>query len=161
MDGDGKLQASRGKHLPHDYKGSKVVEFDMNGDGFIDITEWVGPNDGLLIAYNPRKALNANQLFGNAGGFVDGFEKLSLYDKNNDKVISGEELKNLSIWQDKNGNAKVDKGEITSVSKLGIISISLNHRLYVSHFIQLKNGKKTKKRMWDWYPTIFYVKRKK
>jgi len=156
LNGDGILEASKGQHMPHDYSGSSVVEFDMDGDGFLDLTEWVGANDGILLSYKTGDDVNANNLFGTAGGFYHGYEKLSLLDKNKDGKISGEELSTLSVWQDKNVDGIVDSGEITSVQKLGITSISLNHSAdFVSSFEQ--NG--TTKKMWDWFPNIFRVKR--
>jgi hypothetical protein len=155
LDGDGKLEASNGKWLPHLYENTKLVEFDMNGDGFVDLCEWVGPNDGLLLVQSDE--VTGNNFFGNAGGFLSGYEKLSLLDKNGDQKISGEELKPLSVWQDKNGNAKTDAGEVTSVEKLGITEIQVTHQEYVSSFVQ--NG--ASKKVWDWYPCLFEVKRTK
>ncbi|BBM82427.1 hypothetical protein [Candidatus Uabimicrobium amorphum] len=155
MDGDKKLQASGGKWLPHRFDPkSKTATFDINGDHFAEFMEWVGPNDGLLVRYE-KGEMNGLNLFGDAGGFKHGFEKLSVLDKNNDKAISGEELKGLSVWQDKNGNAKVDKGEIKSVQSLKITSISVKHRMFSSSFVQ--DGKT--KSMWDWHPAIQIIKR--
>lgn len=157
LDGDGKLEASKGEWLPHNYQATKLAEFDIDGDEFLDLTEWVGPNDGLLMVYNKEKEVNGNAFFGFAGGFTHGFEKLSLLDTNNDKVISGDELKTLSVWQDKNGNAKIDDGEVTAVVALGITSISVNHDSLVSSFVQ--NG--ATKKSWDWHPCVFGLKRVK
>lgn len=154
LDGDGNLEASKGEYLPHPYNGAKLVEFDINGDEFLELTEWVGPHDGILLQSNERD-LNANAFFGEAGGFRDGYEKLSLLDTNNDKQLTGEELKTLSVWQDQNTNGKVDTGEISSVTALGITALSLTHQDLVSSFTQ--NG--TTKNMWDWYPVAFRVKR--
>jgi hypothetical protein len=158
LDGNGKIQASGGVWMPHRYKGGRLVEFDMNGDGFVNLTEWVGPQDGLLIEYTKGKPVDANCLFGNAGGFDHGYEKLSLRDKNNDKQITGAELDGLSVWQDINCNARVDKGEIKTVQEMGITLISLKPTKYfVSHFVI--NGKK--QTMYDWFPTMFTIKKTK
>lgn len=156
LNGDGILEASKGENMPHGHNGCPVVEFDMDGDGFLDLTEWVGANDGILLAYRAGEDVNANNFFGTAGGFYHGYEKLSLLDKNKDGKISGEELSTLSVWQDKNVDGIVDSGEITSVQKLGITSLSLKYSdTFVSSFEQ--NG--TTKKMWDWFPNIFRVKR--
>jgi len=158
MDGDGKLEASNGEWLPHDYNNSRVVEFDIDGDNFVDITEWVGPNDGLLVANVKEGAkINANSLFGEAGGFLDGFEKLTLLDADGNRVISGAELDTLSVWQDKNSNAQIDAGELSSVADLGITEIRTTHDKYVSSFV--RNGEEVT--MWDWYPAYFSVKKQK
>jgi hypothetical protein len=157
LDGDGAIQASGGKWLPHEYKtGTRLAEFDMNGDGFPDLTEWVGPQDGLLMVYDGNGKVSGKNLFGNAGGFDDGYEKLLLLDKNHDNMLTGEETVTLSVWQDLNMNAQVEKGEVSSLKDLGITMLSVNCDDYwVSHYIQ--NGEQ--KKMFDWYPTLFVIKR--
>jgi hypothetical protein len=158
MDGNGKIEASAGKWLPHKYENGRIVEFDINGDGFGDLVEWVGPNDGLLMVYKEGKEVNGMDLFGEAGGWVHGYEKLQVYDTDTNKVLEGEELAQLSVWQDKNGNAKVDSGEVTSVKELGITSISIDHdKNMVASFVQ----NDTTKTVWDWYPCVFDVKKTK
>lgn len=157
LNGDNKLEASKGEWLPHQYNNSKVVEFDMDGDGFMDLCEWVGPNDGILLVYKAGEDVTANNLFGTTGGFYHGYEKLSLLDQDNDGKLTGDELVTLSVWQDKNVNGKVDAGEISAVQELGITSINLKHNAeLVSSFEQ--NG--ATKKVWDWYPNVFRVKRK-
>jgi len=161
MDGDGKLEASNGQWLPHSESfnakeaAEKLVSFDINGDGFDEMTEWVGANDGLLLVYEADKPVTAKNLFGNEGGkYQNGFEKLSLLDADKDEKLSGDELKTLSVWQDKNGNAKVEEGEVTSIADLGVTEIGTTHKGGVSYFIH--NG--TRKAMWDWYPVTFEKK---
>lgn len=155
MDGDGKFEASGGEYEPHGFKGARVVEFDMNGDNFVDLVEWVGSNDGILLTYTPGQEVNGNNLFGDSSGFFDGFEKLSILDRNNDSLLSGDELATLSVWLDKNGNAKVDAGEVSAVTAHGITSISTTHNNLVSSFVQ--NGET--KVSCDWYPCMFRVKK--
>jgi hypothetical protein len=157
MDGDGKLEASGGKWLPHtELNNSRIVEFDINGDGFLELIEWVGSNDGLLLSsYEKGKEVTGNNLFGEAGGWAHGFEKMSLLDTNQDRQLSGDELATLSVWQDKNGNASVDEGEINSVKDLGITSISVEHNQLQSSFTQNDEVKS----LWDWYPVTLQVKR--
>jgi len=156
MDADGCLQASSGKWLPHAVtQDVALVEFDMNGDGFDEMIEWVGANDGLLIAYNPNEKVTGRNLFGDANGFSNGFEQLAARDTNGDSKLTQEELKDLSVWQDKNGNASVDFGEITAVSDLGITEINTTHVGMVSSFV--RNGETCT--MWDWHPTTALVKK--
>jgi hypothetical protein len=157
MDGDNKLEASGGQWLPHSMaKGAHLILFDMNGDGFEEYVEWVGANDGLLMVYD-KEGTSGKNLFGNAGGFADGFEKLSSLDKNVDKKLTGQELASLSVWQDKNRNGITDKGEVNSVVALGITEIQTSHNVFVSSFVQ--NGQT--KRMWDWHPVSILVKKEK
>lgn len=147
--GDGKLEASNGNHLPHrtvDYANTVITDF--YGDGFEIAMEWVGPNDGLLVEPKADGTVDMTCLFGTNDGFDDGYEKLSLYADRNGNV-TGENLAKLAVWQDANGNAKADKGEVKTCAELGITSISVNHKNFVSSFTM--NGKTQK--MWDWFPT--------
>lgn len=157
MNGDEKLEASNGEWLAHEMvvPKEKLVTFDMNADGFDELTEWVGADDGLLVEYEGG-AISAKNLFGSEGGkYRDGFEKLALLDKDGDKKLTGDELKTLKIWQDKNLNAKVDDGEIAAVSALGITEISVEHKNLVSSFV--KDAKTCV--MWDWNPATMMVKK--
>ena len=158
LDGDQQITASNGKWLPHSYEqDSRLVEFDMNGDGFVELCEWVGPEDGLLLVYDEAKdTVNGNDLFGNAGGYDHGYEELLLFDANNDNAISGDELDNLSVWCDLDSDAQVDDGEIQAVADMGITLISLNYdQNVVSHFMQ--DGEQ--KMMFDWFPSMFSIRR--
>ena len=149
--GNGKLQASNGQNMPgHDIVASNNIIGDFFGDGFEIAMEWVGPQDGLLVAPNADGSVDMSCLFGTAGGYETGYEKLSLYDKNEDMKVSGEELNDLAIWQDANGNGIADAGEVKSVKSLGITSINVafNRENYVSSFE--RNGQTYK--MWDWWP---------
>lgn len=158
MDGDGKLEASHGEWLPHNLrKDAKLVSFDINGDGFDEVVEWIGPNDGLLVTCTPGEKISGKNLFGFALGFTDGFEQLSILDSNQDRKLTGDELRTLSVWQDKNGNALVDAGEVQSVIELGITEINLAHSNLMSSFLQ--NGKN--RVMWDWHPVLMMVKKQK
>lgn len=158
MDGDDRLEASKGQWLPHTLaKNTKLFDFDMNGDGFNELVEWVGPNDGLLLTYTPGEKVTGNNLFGFSEGFKDGFEELSKLDTNADNKITGTELDTLSVWQDKNQNAVVDAGEVMSVKDLGITEIYVRHDNFISYFVQ--NGKN--RTMWDWFPVMMMAKQTK
>lgn len=157
MDGDGRIEASNGewKPMPDRKMGTgRVVEFDLNGDGFLELVEWVGANDGLLVQYTEGE-ITGHNLFGEAGGWVTGYEKMMLFDANKDMILSGAELSTLSVWQDKDGNAQVDQGEITTLKEAGIESLNITHNNLQSSFTQ--NG--AQKTMWDWYPVTLQVKR--
>ena len=148
------LQASNGQYLPgHPVVEDHVILADFYGDGFEIGMEWVGPQDGLLVAPKADGSVDMSCLFGSAGGYDNGYEKLSLHDTNNDKVVSGEELNGLSIWQDANGNGRAEASELKTVQELGITEISLSEKNYVSSFKM--NGKTHK--MWDWWPNAMEV----
>jgi len=155
MDNDGRLQASNGKWLPHALtSNAQLVAFDITGNGTKELIEWVGAKDGLLVTgYEAGKEINGLNLFGDAGGFANGYAKLATLDTNNDNVLTGTELNGLMVWQDKNSNASVDKGEMRSLASLGITSINTNHNNMVSSCVI--NGETVK--MWDWHPFTMKV----
>ncbi|MRI55259.1 hypothetical protein D8770_14990 [Methylobacterium sp. DB1607] len=104
------------------------IHFDFDGDGFAEKSGWVSSNDGLLALdiNNNGQIDNGSELFGSA--VEDGFISLSKYDSNKDGVIDGSDaiFDRLLVWTDKNQNGVSDDGELTSLSALGIESISLN-----------------------------------
>jgi len=94
-------------------------------------------------------------LFGVTGGYDNGYEKLSLRDKNGDGKLTGAELAGLSVWVDANGNGKVDKGELHSLQSLHITALDLHQKNFKSTFVM--NGKS--QTMWDWWPTAMIVRK--
>ena len=156
LSGTGTLDASGGKWMPHrGLKGSRLAMFDIRGNGFKMAMEWVGPKAGLLI--EPRKdgSVDGTCLFGQADGFLNGYQKLSVRDLNHDGRLSGKELKGLYVWVDHNANAKIDANEMTSLADLKVTEIDLHHRGYRSTFVM--NGKPSV--MWDWFPTCLDVQK--
>jgi hypothetical protein len=157
LDGDGELEASKGRYLPHDLCVEKedLLPFDMNEDGFEELVEWVGENDGLLVHDIVNNEVSAKNFFGNATGYKDGFEQLATLDANEDGALTGEELAGLSVWQDKNRNAKIDAGEIHSLESLGITKLNVKAIELKATFE--RNGKYYM--MWDWNPVVIMVKK--
>jgi hypothetical protein len=156
LSGKGKLEASNGQYLPHPGKMDKnnMVVFDYFNNGFPIAMEWVGPNDGLLVETQADGSVNGSTLFSLTGGWSNGYEELSLRDTNADKVLKADELKGLSVWQDKNRNTKADEGEMQTVEDLKISEISLKHRVFKSSFVM--DGKTHT--MWDWWPSAYEIK---
>jgi hypothetical protein len=104
-----------------------TVRFDLLGLGSTQRIQWLKTgHDGWLCQDDGSGRITSGlQLFGTAGGYADGFEKLAKLDANGDCVISGAELAGLSVWKDDNGNGVTDPGELTSVAALGITSITV------------------------------------
>lgn len=149
LKGDGVLEASKGNYMPHNSMDkSNVIVTDFYGDGFEIAMEWVGPNDGLLVAPKADGSVDMSCLFGVANGFDSGYERLSLYaDKNG--VVKGDALNKLAVWRDANRNGIAESSEVTSCRDLGITSINARNNNFVSSFQM--NGKTHT--MWDWWPT--------
>lgn len=111
----------------------KKIDFDVNGDGSTDRTEWLkkGGGDGFLVMdadgdgkINGRELMNETGLDGEQNKYQSGWDKVrSLFDGNDDGVLEGDELKSLKIWADENGDGKTDAGELKSLDELGIVKI--------------------------------------
>jgi hypothetical protein len=157
LDDDGKPDVDQGRWLPHPtrFNKSKAAAFDINGDGFAEITEWIGSNDGLLVKpLKDGQVKGGNELFGNPIGFVDGYQKLGLeFDKDQNGMVEGKELEGLMVWVDKNHNGKTEPEELRSIQELGITSISTQHENLKSSFVMKGQERST----WDWWPTCMLV----
>ena len=101
--------------------------FDLNADGFRELTGWVKADDGILAldANGDSKINNITELFGDA--VTDGFDELKTLDSNNDKIINASDVKfsQLRIWQDFNKNGITDAGELKNLTQFNIVSINL------------------------------------
>jgi hypothetical protein len=159
LSGTGKIAASDGHWQPHPktfYKTHRVM-FDFFGNGFPVAMEWVGETDGLLVRPKSDGSVDGTCLFGSATGFTNGYEHLATLDANMDGHVSGKELAGLSVWQDKNGNGKADAGEVQTVQQLGISDFNLKHSDFKSSYT-MKGKTQT---MYDWWPTMFELKKNK
>jgi hypothetical protein len=159
LTGDGQLGASQGHWLPHpkSFFPKHRVMFDFYGNGFPVAMEWVGSTDGLLVQPKADGKVDGTCLFGNASGYANGYEQLAARDLNMDGHVSGKELAGLSVWQDKNTNGKCEPGELQSVAQLGITDLNLKHSQFKSSFTM--KGKT--QAMYDWWPTMFELKKNK
>ena len=114
------------------------VHFDHDGNGFAGKSAWVGKGDGLLVFDQDMSGQieNGSELFGNhttlANGqkALNGFEALKQYDRNNDGVIdeNDEIYHKLQVWVDKNGDGKVNDGELLSLKDAGVAGINLGYK---------------------------------
>ncbi|MFH1724072.1 MAG: hypothetical protein ABII00_05555 [Elusimicrobiota bacterium] len=149
LDGDGVLSASGGDWMPHESRlRGPFAAFDMDGDGFRDVTEWIAGGDALLTdSPEPR---SGRDLFGSAGGWQDGFQSLALRrDRDGDGLVSGAEIDGLYAWRDYNGDGIAQDGEVEPVSGLGISWISTGHEGFKSVFGKEDGSRGT---VWDWWP---------
>lgn len=155
--GYGRLEASDGNYLPHPrtMHKNRLVAFDINANGFEDVMEWVGPNDGLLVEPKANGEVDGSCLFGTTGGWISGYEKLSLRDANHDGKLTGDELKGLYVWIDRNGDGRIDDGELQSLQSLRITELNLNHTNYRSTFV-MNGGTRL---MWDWWPSALRMRK--
>jgi len=114
--------------------GDADIVFDHNNDEIKTGSQWVRPDDGLLV-----RDLNANgvvdsgrELFGdqthlpNGQLALDGFAALAALDNNHDAVIDAGDagFSELSVWRDLNQDGISQGEELQSLSEAGITSIN-------------------------------------
>ena len=101
------------------------VHFDMDGDGFAELSGWVGADDGLLVLDRDGngKIDDISELFGAPGG--SGFGELRLLDDDASGVIDAGDVvfDKLQVWRDLNQDGVSQQGELFSLADLGIVSI--------------------------------------
>lgn len=112
------------------------IDFDVDGDGTQDRTEWVkeGTGDGFMVLdadgdgqINGRELMNETGIDGEKNKYANGWEKArDLFDTDNDGILKGDELKNVSVWVDSNGDGVTDSGELKSMEELGFLQIDTN-----------------------------------
>lgn len=104
------------------------IYWDIDEDGFAEISGWVNPDDGFLaIDLDGDGAItNHSELFGSVT--EDGFTALSIYDTNLDGIIDANDAQftDLLVWQDANQNGISEAAELYTLASLNIISINLN-----------------------------------
>ncbi|MEK1904330.1 MAG: hypothetical protein AAAB13_00990, partial [Pseudomonas sp.] len=122
------------------------TRFDIDGDGDLDSTGWVGDGDGLLaLDRNGDGSINdGSELFGNATTLADGskakdgFAAMAELDSNGDGRIDANDssFSSLRVWMDANQDGVSQSGELYSLSSLGVASIGLN----AAQTSELNNG---------------------
>jgi trimeric autotransporter adhesin len=116
---------------------SDGVSFDLNSDGKLNRTGWVGSGDGLLVRdLNGDGVINnGSELFGEftklADGSTarDGFEALADLDTNGDGWVTADDdaFASLAVWIDANADGITGAGELRSLADLGIVGISVSN----------------------------------
>ena len=112
--------------------------FDFAGDGFREMTSWIGSDDGFLaIDRNSNGRIDdASELFGsNPTDFIElrrgsgGMASLSLLDSNHDGAINSADAQfaDLLIWRDLDGDGYSDDGELAGLGNQGITEIDLDY----------------------------------
>lgn len=107
------------------------VYFDIKGDGSPVQTAWIKGNNAFLYLDENGNGVadDVNELFGDQGGFANGFEKLAQYDDNGDGVIDENDAiySQLRLWRDLNGDGVNQLSESMTLAEAGIKAINLRH----------------------------------
>lgn len=122
LDGDGvELVSSIGSTL----------QFDINGDGYLDTIGWVAPDDGFLVLDRNGDGIVTD---GTEISFVDDLpgaetdlEGLAAFDTNGDGILDAADQRfaEFLVWQDINQNGFSEADELKTLSEAGITSINL------------------------------------
>ena len=134
--------------------GNNGVQFDLNGNGIKTATQWVKPDDGLLVWDRNGNGVidNGTEFFGQdmpkkwiTQPVTDGFSALKTINDHPDGEINPKDSqwKNLKVWRDLNSDGQTQKGELFSLDQLGITALSLSAKNGVSTFTY-KDGRKNK-----------------
>jgi hypothetical protein len=107
------------------------VKFDLDGTGREQTYCWVRPDTGVLV-WNPSssgKITSGRQFFGSVTWWIffdNGYQALDALDDNRDGELTGDELKGIAVWIDRNGNGVSDPGEVVPVESFGIRAIRVH-----------------------------------
>lgn len=152
--GDGIPPVEDGEWLPHphSFRARNKQWFDIDADGVKELVEWVNPGGALLCRPNAQGDVpDGRHLFGDAGGFRDGYQKLATFDREGRGWLDLDDLEaaGIQVWIDETGDALVTEGELHTCRELGISRIHTTHEQWQSTFVQDGQEKKT----WDWWPS--------
>ena len=125
LDGDGRITTVS--------NADNTRAFNWDGSGFDKQVGWIGNNDGLLfLDRNPNGVVDSGkELFSNSAiaDAAKGVRSLAWVDANGDGLINSADpvFAQLKVWQDTNGNAQADAGELKTMAQLGIAELDYNN----------------------------------
>jgi Ca2+-binding RTX toxin-like protein len=120
----------------------KSIAFDVDGDGFLEQTNWVAPDDGFLVFddNSDNKVLDIKEIAFGQWTAADDTDLLALatardaagnrtFDTNGDGKLSATDSTWLKfkIWQDADQDGIVDSGEMKTLQQLGFQEIQLSY----------------------------------
>jgi len=156
LNGDGKIgvtgkSTAKMRNPKNTFVAKGAVNFDLLAQGRPLRTEWIDRGlDGFLVddregkvtaAARKNGKIDGSVLFGNAGGYANGFTKMAkifdtpammadasgLMPKTSDGMLRGEQLEGLRIWRDANQDGLVQVAELASLASLGISEVSMKY----------------------------------
>jgi Ca2+-binding RTX toxin-like protein len=110
------------------------ARFDMDGNGVLDDTGWIGKGDGLLVIDRNGDGLitSAAELsfLTEKPDAKSDLEALAVLDANKDGKLDKTDARfaEFKVWVDTNRNGKTDSGELQTLEQLGITEIGLAGR---------------------------------
>jgi hypothetical protein len=108
------------------------VTFDLDGSGVPHRRwQWITTNAAWIV-HLPQggRVTSALQMFGNVTFWMfweNGYHALASLDDNADGLISGDELRGIKLWHDRNSDGVCDPDEILELSQLGISALDTRY----------------------------------
>ena len=108
------------------------VRFDADGSALDRDWTWITPRAGWLVYDHEGRGqiTSALQLFGNVTFWLfwsNGYDAMAALDDDGNGRLEANELRQLAIWRDINGNGRSDEGEVAPLSSHGIAALSFDH----------------------------------
>lgn len=153
MDGGGGDGGGGGDPLVLDLNGDGVHIVPLSMGAFFDFghtgrvhTEWLSGDDGFLVLDRDHDGeIVSTELFGDVtvtedgSRAADGLEALALYDEesrggNADGRIDARDavFASLAIWNDRDGDARTDDGELESLEEAGVTAIEYRYGRFLT-----------------------------
>lgn len=110
---------------------ASTTQFDMDANGTVERTGWVGAGDGLLVLdRNHDGRINDGteiSFMGDKPGAASDLEGLAAYDSNRDGLLSALDTRfaEFQVWQDANQDGVSQENELASLAARGIDHIAL------------------------------------
>ena len=109
--------------------------FDIDGDGFMEQTAWIGLNDAFLVLDRNQDGLinDTSEMFATYGAAVSpevGPAALSSLDTNGDGIFDryDNDWDKVRLWVDSNQNGQTEIGELMALHRFGMAEISTAHQ---------------------------------
>jgi Ca2+-binding RTX toxin-like protein len=126
-------------------RAASSVSFDMDGDGTLNRTGWVGAGDGMLaLDRNGDGAITSGQelsFVGDVAGALTDLEGLRGFDANADGQLDAGDARfaEFLVWRDKNQDGISQASELTGLEALGVTAISLTSEARAVSASQMEN----------------------
>jgi hypothetical protein len=108
------------------------VAFDLDGSANPHLRwQWITTNAAWIV-HLPQggRVTSALQMFGNVTFWMfweNGYHALASLDDNADGLLTGDELRGIRLWQDRNSDGICDQSEILELSQLGITAMDTRY----------------------------------
>jgi len=94
------------------------VRFDMDDDGYLELADWVAPDDALVAI---DRNLN-DRIDTGSDLFAGNFDWLDV-DSDGRFTPDDPAFAYMRLWRDRDGDGEADRGEMLTLAELGVVSI--------------------------------------